>query len=380
MFRGNSWRIGSVAGVEIRIDPSWAFIALLIGYTFYLIMAAQFEALSVGTLVITAIVMAAVFFGSVLLHELAHSVVARGRGLEVKGITLFLFGGATHADLEAKKPIDETIIAVVGPLTSLVVGGVLWVLSILAGDNVVGFAAGYLGWINLALAVFNLVPGFPLDGGRLLRSLVWRRTGDLYRATRIAARGGRIVGFVIIGIGVLEVLFLGALVGGLWLVAVGWFLSQAAQSSFLHLQMRLLLEDVPASRLMTPEPHSIPGDTRISTAIDEYFMAFNYNAFPVTDDGDVVGVLTMNGVRNLPAERRVETSAREVMEPLSELCVVAPSDPVGDVVSKLMQGEVGRVVVKADGRVVGLITPRDLVRWLERSRELGLTEGSMSLR
>lgn len=380
MFRGNSWRIGKVAGVEIRIDPSWSVIALLIGYTFYLLMADQFGALATGTVVLLAVVMAAVFFGSVLLHELAHSVVARSRGLDVKGITLFLFGGATHADLEAKKPIDETVIAIVGPLTSLVIGGVFWGISVLAGDNAVGFAVGYLGWINLALAVFNLVPGFPLDGGRLLRSLVWRHTGDLYRATRIAARGGRIVGFAIIGLGILEILFLGALIGGLWLVAIGWFLSQAALASFLHLQMRLLLEDVPASRLMTPEPQSIPGETSISTAIDDYFMAHSYNAFPVTDNGDVAGVLTMNALRDVPGERRADTSARNVMEPLSEVCVVAPSDPVGDVVSKLMQGEVGRVVVKDNGRVVGLITPRDLVRWLERSRELGLTERSMSLR
>lgn len=380
MFGRNSWRIGRLAGVEIKIDPSWSVIALLVGYTFYLTTSARFEALSTTVAVLIAIAMAVVFFASVLLHEMAHSVVARSRGLEVQGITLFLFGGATQADLEAKKPIDETIIAVVGPLTSLAIGGLLWVLSNLAGDTAIGYAVGTLGWINLALAVFNLVPGFPLDGGRVLRSLVWRHTGDLLRATRVAARGGRIVGFVIMGVGVLEIFFLGALVGGLWLIAIGWFLSQAALASFTHLQMRLLLEDVPASRLMTTEPKTIPADTTIDTAIDRYFMEHRYNAFPVTDNGDVTGVLTMNGVGDLPAERRQDTEAHEVMESLSELCVVAPSDPVGDVVSKLMQGEVGRVIVKDDGRVVGLITPRDLVRWLERSRELGLAESSMSLR
>ncbi|HEX6222452.1 MAG TPA: site-2 protease family protein [Acidimicrobiia bacterium] len=379
MLRGNAWRIGRVAGIEIKIDPSWAFIALLVGYTFYLIIAAQFTALATGSAVLLATAMALVFFGSVLLHELAHSLMARGRGVEVKGITLFLFGGATEADLETKEPTDEMIIAAVGPLTSLVIAAVLWGINLLVGDTAVGYAIGYLGWLNLALALFNLVPGFPLDGGRLLRSLVWRSTGDLLRATRVAARAGRIVGFLIIALGVFEIFFFGALIGGLWLVAIGWFLGQAALASFTHLQMRLVLEDVPASRLMTRDPSSIPGETRVDQAVDDYFMRHSYNAFPVTENGEVVGVLTMNGIRSLPTGERSQTSVREIMEPLSEMCVVGPNDPVGDVVSKLMQGEVGRVVVRDDGDVVGLITPRDLVRWLERSRELGLVENSMSL-
>jgi Zn-dependent protease/CBS domain-containing protein len=378
MGRGNEWRLGRVAGIEIRIDPSWTFIALLIGYTFYLIVASRFTELATGSAVLIAIGMAMLFFASVLLHELAHSVVARGRGVEVKGITLFLFGGATHADLETKDPTDELIISVVGPLTSLAVGAVFWGFSVLSGETSIGYAFGYLGWVNGALAVFNLLPGFPLDGGRILRSLVWRSTNDLLRATRIAARAGRVVGFLLIGLGLFEIFFFGALIGGLWLVAIGWFLGQAALASFTHLQMRMLLEDVPASRLMTRDPDTIPGETRIDVAVNDYFMRHSYNAFPVTDNGQVAGVLTMNKVRDVPADQRAVTTAREVMEPLSEMCVVGSSDPVGDVVNKLMQGDVGRVIVKDDGDVVGLITPRDLVRWLERSQELGLTESSMS--
>lgn len=379
MGRGNEWRLGRVAGIEIRIDPSWTFIALLIGYTFYLIVASRFTELATGSAVLIAIGMAVLFFASVLLHELAHSVLARGRGVEVKGITLFLFGGATHADLETKDPTDELIIAVVGPLTSLTVGAVFWGLSVLAGETSIGYAFGYLGWVNGALAVFNLFPGFPLDGGRILRSLVWRSTNDLLRATRIAARAGRVVGFLLIGLGLFEIFFFGALIGGLWLVAIGWFLGQAALASFTHLQMRMLLEDVPASRLMTRDPDTIPGETTIDVAVNDYFMRHSYNAFPVTENGHVAGVLTMNKVRDVPADQRAATTAREVMEPLSEMCVVGSSDPVGDVVNKLMQGEVGRVIVKDNGDVVGLITPRDLVRWLERSQQLGLTESSMSL-
>lgn len=158
--------------------------------------------------------MATLFFASVLVHELAHSWLASARGVEVKGITLFLFGGATHADLETKKPFDELIIALVGPLSSIALGGVFWVSTLALGDGALGFVTGYLGWINVALGIFNLLPGFPLDGGRILRAIVWQRTGNLVRATRIASRAGRIVGTLMIGVGVFEVLFLGALIGG----------------------------------------------------------------------------------------------------------------------------------------------------------------------
>lgn len=377
---GTSWRVGEVAGVEIRIDASWGLIALLIGYTFFVVLSAEFGAAATGTLVVAAVAMTLAFFASVLIHELAHSLVAKRRGVSVRGITLFLFGGATHADLETKEPTDELVISAVGPLTSFVLAGLFWVLSQTPGSDLLAYAAGYLGWINLALAVFNLVPGFPLDGGRILRSLVWRSTGDIVQATRVAARGGRIVGMVLIGIGVFELFFLGALVGGLWLMAIGWFLSQAATASFTHLQLKTVLDDVPASRLMTRELIDVPSGTTVQEAVDEYFMRHNYNAFPVQGATGDTGLVTMKKVRQLPRERWESTPIDEIAEPLSEMCTVSPSGPAGEVVDKLMKGEVGRVVVVDNGEVVGLITPRDLVRWLERARELGLSEKAISLR
>ncbi|MGH8947084.1 MAG: site-2 protease family protein [Acidimicrobiia bacterium] len=377
---GTSWRIGSIAGVEIRIDASWGLIALLVGYTFFLLLASQFPAVGTSAHVVGAVTMTLAFFASVLIHELAHSVVAKGRGVSVRGITLFLFGGATQADLEAKEPTDELVIAAVGPVTSLLLSGLFWVIAQLPGSDLVAYAAGYLGWINLALALFNLLPGFPLDGGRILRSLVWRSTGDLFRATRIAARGGRIVGMVMIAIGVFELFFLGALINGLWLMAIGWFLSQAAMASFVHLQLKSALDDVPASTLMTRDLVDLPSGLSVRRAVDEYFMRHNYNAFPVQGpDGDT-GLVTLKAIREVPQEDWDSIEVDEIMEPLSEMCTVSPSRPVGEVVDKLMKGEVGRVVVVDDGEVVGLITPRDLVQWLERVRELGLSEKTMSLR
>lgn len=379
MLSGNGWRLGRIGGVEVKIDPSWSIIALLVGYTFYLALANRFTNQTTGLLVGLATIMALVFFASVLLHELAHSWVALSRGVEVKGITLFLFGGATEADLDTKKPDDELYIAVVGPVTSLVLGGVFWLIAVAAGTTPIGFGAGYLGWINGSLAVFNLLPGFPLDGGRVLRSLVWRRTNDLIRATRVAARSGRILGSVIIAIGVFEVFFYGALINGLWLVAIGWFLSQAAATSFVHLQVRTALQGVPASRLMASDLVAIPGGTTVQEAVDGYFMRHNYNTFPVTADHHTLGLVSMKAVRELPRERWDQVPVDEILEPLSEMCTVGVSDDIGNVVDKLMQGEVGRVVVVDDGEVIGLISPRDVVRWLELTQELGESERRLRL-
>lgn len=380
MFQGNGWRLGRVGGVEIKIDPSWSIIALLVGYSFFLLLSQRFEDRATSFLLPLAVIMAVVFFGSVLLHELAHSWLSLARGIEVKGITLFLFGGATHADLETKEPIDELWIALVGPLSSFALAGVFWGITQTLGEGPLGLATGHLGWINLALALFNLLPGFPLDGGRVLRSLVWRSTGDLVKATRIASRSGRILGGIIIAVGILEVLFLGALIGGLWLVAIGWFLSQAASASFTHLQIKTSLEDVPASRLMTSDIMEVPAGINVQRAVDDYFMQHNYNTFPVADGNHTRGLVTMASVRQLPRDRWDSTTVDDIAEPLSEMYTVNPNDSVSDVVPKLMQGEVGRVVVVDNGEVIGLITPRDLVRWLERAQELGDMERKLSLR
>lgn len=372
MFGRNAWAIGRVGGIDIRIDPSWSVIAFLIAYSFFLVIELEFAALSTPSMIILAGVMAIIFFVSVLLHELAHSWVAGARGVEVESITLFLFGGATKADLETKNPSDELMIAVVGPLTSLAIAGALWLTAVAFGSGTIGgFVSGRLGWINLALAVFNLVPGFPLDGGRVLRSLVWRRTGDIVRATRVAARGGQLVGYGLIAIGVLEILFLGALVGGLWLIAIGWFLSQAAQASFLQMQVRRILSEVPASRIMSDGLVEIPDHISIQQAVDEYFMSHDFNAFPVSDGHDTVALLTMSTVKGVPRDDWSTTTVGEVAEPLDDSCTVSPSEPLDEVVGKLMGGDLRRVIVVEDGHVKGIISPRDLTRWLQRSQELG---------
>lgn len=372
MLGANAWRLGRIGGIEIRIDPSWSVIAVLVAYSFYVLLSFEFADLATTTQLVLAILMAAVFFGSVLLHELAHSFMARARGVEVHGITLFMFGGATHADLETEDPNDELAISAVGPLSSALIAAVLWGVSALAGDGPIGFGAGWLARVNLALAVFNLAPGFPLDGGRVLRSLVWRSTGDMVRATRVASRAGQIVGWLIMGVGILQVLFLANLIGGLWLLAIGWFLTQSAQASFLQLQMRRLLSNVPAGRLMSGDLTAMPSDISIRQAVDDYFMRHDYNAFPVRDGHGVSGLVTLSAIRQVPRDDW-HRPVSNVVEPLSDACTVQKTETMETVLEKLTANQQHRVIVMDGDEVVGIITPRDLARWLERSQDLGLT-------
>lgn len=228
--------VGKLFGIEVRVDPSWLVIFFLILWTFgFQVFPLRHPELSTVTHVIMGVVGTALFFGSVLIHELSHSLVSRARGIPVPAITLFIFGGMSHTAKEAEVPADEFLIAVVGPLASFVLAALFWAFKAVgepAGwSGAVTGVAGYLATLNLVLAIFNLVPGFPLDGGRIFRAAAWKWTGDMTRATRIAATGGSIVGFLLIALGVLEIV-MGAVGGGIWLVFIGWFLRNAARASY----------------------------------------------------------------------------------------------------------------------------------------------------
>lgn len=227
---GRSWRAGRLFGIEIRIDTSWVVVAALVVYSLHVRFAERFFGLTTLAAVLLALTFGLLFFGSVLAHELGHALVARRRGIEVHGITLFLFGGATHAKVDSRRPQDELVVSVVGPLTSLVLGGLFLFLARALGgaDAPVAWGFGYLGMVNIALAIFNMIPGFPLDGGRVLRALVWSATGSLARATRIASIGGQVVGYLLVAAGAFA-LTRDDPTGAIWLAMIGWFLVQAAR-------------------------------------------------------------------------------------------------------------------------------------------------------
>jgi Zn-dependent protease len=369
---GTSWRVGRIAGIEVRIDSSWAVIALLITYSMYLRLSVLYPELEGGGAVGLAVLSAVLFFGSVLVHELAHALVAQARGIRVQDITLFLFGGATRAKVDSRGPGDEFLIALVGPLTSGLLAGLFGIVAGL-GRGVLSTPLagtfGYLAWTNLVLAAFNLVPGFPLDGGRLLRSAIWKATGSLGRATRIASVAGQGVGWLLVAGGVAWLLA-GDLAGGIWFAFIGWFLVQAARSSYQDLQLQQLLRGVEAEEVMAADLVRIPPGLSLQEAVDDYFMRYDHGAFPVEEGGRTIGLLTLRGVRRVPRTQWPNRRVGEAMVPLSDQVVVAPDARMDGVVGKLQDGQAGRVLVVQDGEVVGIITPSDLTRWLRRWQTL----------
>ena len=367
---GTSWRVGRIAGVEVRIDSSWAVIALLVTYSMYLRVLFLYGSVSTVGAVGLAILAAVLFFGSVLIHEMAHALVSQARGIRVLDITLFLFGGATRARVESRGPGDEFLIAVVGPLTSGILAALFGIVAGLGRDALsrplVG-TLGYLAWVNLVLAGFNLVPGFPLDGGRLLRSAIWKVTGSLRRATQIASGAGQAVGWLLVAGGV-AYLLAGNLAGGIWFAFIGWFLVQAARSSYQELQLRHMLRGVEAHDVMAGNLLRIPPDLTLQDAVNDYFMRYDHGAFPVDEQARTIGLLTLRGVRRVPREQWSARRVRDHMVPLGDQVVVTPDARMDGVLAKLQDSEAGRVLVVQDGEVVGIITPTDLTRWLRRWR------------
>ena len=367
---GTSWRVARIAGIEVRIDSSWVVIALLITYSMYLRLSILYPELSGGGAVGLAVLSAVLFFASVLVHELAHALVAQARGIRVQDITLFLFGGATRAKVESRGPGDEFLIALVGPLTSGLLAAGFGIVAGLGSDLLsrpLAGTFGYLAWTNLLLAAFNLVPGFPLDGGRLLRAAIWKATGSLARATRIASLAGQVVGWLLVAAGVASLLA-GDLAGGIWFAFIGWFLVQAARSSYQELQLQHMLRRVEAEDVMAAHLIRIPPELSLQNAVDDYFMRFDHGAFPVEEQGRTIGLLTLRGVRRVPREQWPTHRVRDHMVPLGDQVMVAPDARMDDVVGKLQDSEAGRVLIAQDGEVVGIITPSDLTRWLRRWR------------
>jgi Zn-dependent protease len=367
---GGGWRVGRIAGVEIRIDQSWALIALLVTYSLFLRFSEQYDELNRGAAVALAIGAALLFFGSVLTHEMAHALMARRRRIPVRGITLFIFGGATHAKVESRGPVDEFLISVVGPLTSLGLGALFGALALLGGallpDPVAG-ALGYLGFVNIVLAIFNLLPGFPLDGGRVLRSAVWRITNSLPRATRVASIAGQVVGFLLIGLGLLALLQrdVGSAV---WLAFIGWFLAQAARTSYEELQVRSILQGVDAEDVMARNLVAIPADVTLEEAVERHFMRYDHGGFPVEDDGQTVGFITLRGLRRVPREEWPTRTVRESMGDLDDQVTVAPSTRMDRVLGKLQDGEANRVLVVEDGEVIGIVSIGDVVKFKSKQQ------------
>ena len=365
-------RVGSFAGFQITLDYSWFVIFFLIFGTFAgAILPAHAPGLEYPTYLILGFAGTVLFFVSLLGHELAHAFVARSKGIEVEGITLFIFGGMARTRSEAVTPGDEFQIAGVGPLASFAFAAIFYLAALVGtGQGLHGgmvVLAEYLAFLNFLLAIFNLLPGFPLDGGRLLRAAIWRITGSLRHATRVATTAGRGLGFGIIGLGIFAILAGGAFVGGLWFIFVGWFLSHAAGASYQQLLLRDVLGHLSARDAMTPDPETVGPDLPVERLVREFFLARPYNSFPVTQDGVVVGLVTLSQVKETPWEEWEGRVVADIMTSLSEVVVVEPETPMLEVLERLGEGDQRRILVAQEWELVGILSTTDVTRWLDRA-------------
>jgi len=370
---GRGLRVGSVLGFEIRIDTSWLVIFFLVFWSLARgVFPDQYPALTSGTHTLMGLVGTVLFFVSLLIHELSHAVVSRAKSIPVEGITLFIFGGMAHASREPDTPKDELQIAGIGPITSLALAGAFWSIAQLTpaagfGDSVTG-VAHYLAVINVVLAVFNILPGFPLDGGRVFRAIVWSVTGSRTKATRLASAGGRALGLALIVLGAIQALA-GAPVGGLWLVFIGWFLRSLAGLSLKQHVLHEVLRDFVAEDLMTPEPEVVPADLPLETLVRERFMRLRFGSYPVMGNGELVGVVTLDNVKSIPRDVWRVSEARDAMTPLAECVVVGARTPVLTVLEEMSRrGGRRRAMVVERGRLVGVISPTDVARLIERAQ------------
>ncbi len=384
---GNGFRVGKLFGITIRIDWSWILIFTLVTWNLGTVFSQVHPEWGARLAWSTALVAAILFFGSVLAHELAHSIVARSQGIPVRSITLFLFGGVSNIQKEPSSPWEEFLITIVGPLTSIVLGAIFFALSgvglgALATSVADPFAAIrtlpplttlllWLGPINILLGIFNLIPGFPLDGGRVLRSILWGVSGNLRRATRWASYFGQLVAWLMIIAGIamifgIEVPFFGTgLISGLWLAFIGWFLQSASAQSYHQVVARDLLEGVPVSRLMRTNVPSVAQDISVSSLVHDHIMGTDEHAFPVIEDTRLLGLVTLEDVRKVARGDWERTRVSEIMTPREHLIVMAPDDEAADALEKLAQHDIRQVPILQMDTFVGLLRRRDLVRYLQ---------------
>ncbi|MDH6061989.1 site-2 protease family protein [Chrysosporum bergii ANA360D] len=369
------FRLGSILGFEIRVDLSWLLIFFLVLWTLSAgVFPANYPGFDNATYFGMGIVATLLFFASLLAHELSHSFVARTKGIPVEGITLFIFGGVSRTRMDAETPGDELQIAGVGPLVSLLLSGffaLIWYVGISFSWSVVFTGVfAYLAAINLALAIFNMLPGFPLDGGRVFRSLLWKYTGNLKKATKIASTAGKWLSYLLIAFGILD-MFSGVILGGLWLILIGWFLYNAAETSYEELLLRTTLEGIQAREIMTPYPETVSPDIKLQELVDNYFLNRRYHSFPVTEDNQPVGIITLNQVKDIPREEWQYRTVKDTMIPTENGVTARPDEEMSKVLQKMQDSQIRRVLVIQNGLLRGIITANDLASWLQRQRDLG---------
>jgi Zn-dependent protease/predicted transcriptional regulator len=375
---GRSIPLFRLAGFQVGVDWSWLILAVLITWTLSVgVFPYYHPELTPGLYWSMGAIAALGLFASIILHELAHSLVARRYDVPIRGITLFIFGGVAEMEREPDRPAVEFLVAIAGPIASFLVGLACWLLAqgaALAGLGVpVAGVLAYLAMINVILAVFNMVPAFPLDGGRMLRAALWYWKGSLRRATRIASGIGGGFGIALIVLGVWRVV-IGDFIGGMWWFLIGMFVRFAAQASYQQVVIREGLRGVPVRRIMTADPITVPPGISVAQLIDDYVYRHHHKMYPVVEGGRLVGCISISDVKQLPREQWAATTVAKIMQPCSAATAITPDADAMEVLTTMTRTRNSRYLVLEGDRLVGVLSLKDMLKFLSVKLDLEESE------
>ncbi len=371
---GNAFNLGKVFGIQFRLHYTWFIIFMLVTVSLsWQIFPSAYPHWPQLLYWVMGTITSLLLFASVVAHELAHSLVARINGIPVKSITLFIFGGIAQITREATRPGAEFKMAAAGPACSIVIGGLFFSLQILTLgiSEPIAAMAFWLARINLMLAAFNLIPGFPLDGGRVFRSLLWHFTGNYKLSTRIATQVGRGVGYLFI-LGGISIMFLlpHQWFSGLWLAFIGWFLGNAASASYRQAQWRAALHGFSASQVMTPDCPEVPSNTTVNQLVQGYVFTSGRRFFLVADEGGLKGIVTLHNVKSVSRQNWDVTQVKEIMTSVDKVKVAHPNQDALSILEQMDECDINQMPVVSEGRVIGLIARDNLISFLRTRSEL----------
>jgi len=368
----HSLRVGRISGIDIFIDSSWVVIFILftwvLGVSYF---PNQFSNWPASQYWVVAVFTSILIFASVLVHELAHSVVAQKQGERVRSITLFILGGVAQISEEPKQPLKELTMALVGPMASLMLGLLFFILSLAfrGVSEPLQSSFEYLALINTILAIFNLLPGFPMDGGRILRAILWKSTGNLRKATRIASQIGQGFAFFLIFIGIFQVI--NGNISGFWLVFIGWFLHSAAVRGYQQVMFDSVLIGIRAEDLMTRNFESVQSTLPVQELVDEYILKGKGRVFLVSENEMLQGIVCLEDVKEAPREKWPEMTVREIMTPRESLKAVSPNANGRSILRSLTSKDIHQIPVMEGEKVMGIICRSDILRFIQVRSELG---------
>ena len=364
-------KLGKLFGIEIGVNYSWFIILFLITFFFWNTFNSQQPDWPASWHMITAIVTSFLFFSSLLAHEMSHSLLALSKGLPVHSITLFIFGGVSRIEKEAMNAATEFWVGAVGPISSAVIAGLFHVFERIIGDpdSPLGAMFGWLAVINLSLAVFNLIPGFPLDGGRMLRALIWWATGSRHKATRVASAIGQGFAYLLIVFGIILIFVGKEFLSGIWMSFIGWFLLDAARSSDQAAVFERAMKGARARDVMSADAPTVPAEISLSNFLDDYLMRSGRRCFIVTGEGRLLGLMTPHELKALPREQWAGVTVGQAMRPFETMRWVEPNADLRQVLEVMENEDLNQVPVVSEGRLEGLIRRENILRFIKTRAE-----------